>query len=178
MIHLADKDFVPYLSEEDLNRKVSEMAARITEDYKDKNPVILGILNGAFMFLADLSKQLPFSNQITFIRLASYAGTSTTGKVVEVYGMEIDVKDRHVLVVEDIIDSGLTMEALKKLLEEKEPASVKLAVFLIKPDALKCDIKVDYLGYEIPNDFVIGYGMDYDGYGRNLPAIYQLKPEA
>jgi len=174
-VTLANKTFVPYMSEEKVLTRVREMAEQITADYKDKNPVILGVLNGAFMFLADLSKNLDCASQITFIRLASYAGTQTTGKVVELYGLEFDVENRHVLIVEDIIDSGLTMEALKKLLESKNPASVKIAVFLLKPEALRTDIKVDYLGLEIPNDFVIGYGMDYDGYGRNLAGIYQIQ---
>ncbi len=174
-VKLADKEFVPYLSEEKVNQKVQEMAKQISEDYADKNPVILGVLNGAFMFLADLSKGLEMESQITFIRLSSYSGTETTGKVVELYGLEFDIENRHVLVVEDIIDTGLTMQALKKLLESKKPASVKLAVFLLKPEALRCEMEVDYLGFEIPNDFVIGYGMDYDGYGRNLASIFQLK---
>ncbi|MFT5618059.1 MAG: hypoxanthine phosphoribosyltransferase [Arenicella sp.] len=174
-VKLADKEFVPYLSEEKVNQKVQEMAKKISVDYADKNPVILGVLNGAFMFLADLSKGLEMESQITFIRLASYSGTETTGKVVELYGLEFDIENRHVIVVEDIIDTGLTMQALKKLLESKKPASVKLAVFLIKPEALRCEMEVDYLGFEIPNDFVIGYGMDYDGYGRNLASIFQLK---
>lgn len=174
-VKLADKEFVPYLSEEKVKQKVQEMAKQISEDYADKNPVILGVLNGAFMFLADLSKNLEMESQITFIRLASYSGTETTGKVVELYGLEFDIENRHVLVVEDIIDTGLTMQALKKLLESKNPASVKLAVFLLKPEALRCEMEVDYLGFKIPNDFVIGYGMDYDGYGRNLASIFQLK---
>jgi hypoxanthine phosphoribosyltransferase len=174
-VTLADKEFVPYLSEEKVNQKVQEMAKQISKDYAGKNPVILGVLNGAFMFLADLSKNLEMESQITFIRLASYSGTETTGKVVELYGLEFDIENRHVIVVEDIIDTGLTMQALKKLLESKKPASVKLAVFLLKPEALRCEMNVDYLGFEIPNDFVIGYGMDYDGYGRNLASIFQLK---
>ena len=127
------------------------------------------------MFTSDLAKHLDIPVEITFMRLSSYEGESSTGKVKQLIGLGEEVKDRHVIIVEDIVDSGLTMQALTEQLGKFKPASIKLSTLLLKPKALKCDVSIDYLGFEIENDFVIGYGMDYNGYGRNLNTIYQLK---
>lgn len=177
-MQIAGKAFIPYLEAEKVDERVTFIAQEINRDYKGKYPLMVGILNGAFMFASDLSKNLDIPVEITFMRLASYEGESSTGEVKQLIGLGEEIRDRHLIIVEDIVDSGLTMQALYKELEKFGPASIKLAALLLKPKALQCDVNIDYLGFEIENDFVIGYGMDYNGYGRNLNTIYQLKDEA
>jgi len=176
-MQIAGKAFIPYLEASKVAERVADIAQRINQDYKGKYPLMIGILNGAFMFTSDLAKNLDIPVEITFMRLSSYEGESSTGEVKKVIGIGDEVRDRHLIIVEDIVDSGLTMQSLFEQLKEYEPASVSLAALLLKPKALQCDVKIDYLGFEIENDFVIGYGLDYNGYGRNLSTIYQLKNE-
>lgn len=176
-MQIAGKAFIPYLDKDQVEERVGQIAKQINQDYKGKYPLMVGILNGAFMFTSDLAKHLDIPVEITFMRLSSYEGESSTGKVTQLLGLGEEIRDRHLIIVEDIVDSGLTMQSLFAELEKYGPATVKLASLLLKPKALKCDVKIDYLGFEIENDFVIGYGLDYNGYGRNLNTIYQLKEE-
>ncbi|TVR81078.1 MAG: hypoxanthine phosphoribosyltransferase [Chitinophagaceae bacterium] len=174
-IQVKDKEFIPYLSEETILARVKNIAVQLSEDFKDKNPVFIAVLNGSFMFAADLMKQLHINSEITFVKLASYIGTQSSGKVLTLLGLDTNVKDRHVIIIEDIIDTGFTLKKFLPVIKANEPKSISICSLLIKPESLQVDIKADYIGFEIPNRFVVGYGLDYDGYGRNLKSIYQLK---
>lgn len=176
-IHVIDKTFVPFIPAEKIQQRLDEMAADINRDYAGKRPLVIGILNGSFMFAADLFRKLTIEAEISFIKLASYKGTTSTGNVVTAIGMEENLKDRHIIIIEDIIDTGKTLHAFMPEIYNRQPASVKIATFLSKPDALKYDVKADYCAFEIDNQFVLGYGMDYDGLGRNIPELYVLKGE-
>lgn len=166
--------FKPMISEADVNAKVQEMGLQISADYAEKRPLLLGILNGAFIFAADLMRAIEIDCEISFVKLASYQGLQSTGQVSTLIGLEVDVKDRHVIIVEDIIDSGRTLSAFIPQLKEAQPASVSLAAFLVKPEAMQYELDIHYQGFEIPSAFVIGYGLDYNGLARNLKGIYQL----
>ena len=174
-ISVNDKIFVPFLSHEAINARVAEIAQLINADYKGKRPLFLGILNGSFIFAADLFRQLTIEAEISFIKLASYKGTSTTGHVVTAIGLEEDLTGRHVIIIEDIIDTGKTLFSFLPEIMHRQPASLAIATFLTKPSALKYAVKADYNAFEIEDKFVVGYGLDYDGYGRNLPDLYILK---
>ena len=174
LVQAHDLSFEPFLSEEKILKRVAELSEQITDDYKGEKPVFLSILNGAFIFMADLVRACDLICETTFIKLSSYDGVQSTGNVKTLIGIDTNLKDRHVIVVEDIIDTGETLFQFLKELKELQPASVKLASLLVKPEALQYDIQVDYKGFDIPNKFVIGYGLDYNGEGRNLPSIYQL----
>jgi hypoxanthine phosphoribosyltransferase len=174
-IHVIDKTFTPFITAAQINERVGEMAAQINADYEGKRPLVIGVLNGSFMFAADLFRKLTIEAEISFIKLASYKGTTSTGNVVTAIGMEENLNGRHVIIVEDIIDTGKTLHAFMPEIYNRQPASVKIATFLSKPDALKYDVKADYCAFEIENKFVLGYGMDYDGLGRNIPELYVLK---
>lgn len=173
-IKVLDKTFETYLSAETIQNRITEIAKEINEDYAGKKPVFLAILNGSFMFASDLFKQITIEAEITFVKLASYEGTTTTGKVKQAIGLNTDLKDRHVIIIEDIVDTGHTMAQFLPELEKSHPASIKLAVFLHKPEATLVPITIDYCCFSIPNKFVLGYGLDYDQLGRNLPELYQL----
>ena len=173
-IHILDKDFVISLPNETIQQKVKALAERINHDYQGKNPIMVCILNGAFMFAADLVRYLDFQPEITFARFSSYEGTETTGRVTEVMGITTSLAGRDVIIVEDIVDTGITMYNVLPLLENKGAASVKIACLLQKPEKLQVKLKVDYCAIEIPNDFIVGYGLDYDGFGRNYKDIYTL----
>jgi len=172
-----DLTFVPFIDKEKITKRVAELGQKITKDYKDERPLIIGVLNGAFVFISDLVRACEVECEVEFVRLKSYSGTTSTGEIRSVFGMNVPVEGRHVIVVEDIVDSGRTLNYFLKDIQAKNPASVRLASLLLKPDALKFPIEVDYLGFEVPNKFVVGYGLDYDGLCRNLPAIYQLKEQ-
>lgn len=175
-IKLWDKYFVPLLSQTTLSQRIQQLGEQITRDYQDKSLVVVSVLNGAFVFTADLVRAINLPLEIGFVRYASYVDTHSTGTVRELIGFEDAlVRNKDVLIVEDIVDSGLTMKKLINRLEEHSPHSVRLASLLLKPTALKCDITVDYLGFEIEDRFVVGYGMDYNGLGRNLKEVYVLK---
>jgi hypoxanthine phosphoribosyltransferase len=174
-IQVLDKTFVPYLSEAAIQSKITELAAQLNKDYAGKRPLFLSILNGSFLFTADLFKQITIEAEVSFIKLASYKGTSSTGNVITAIGLDINVKDRDIIILEDIIDTGKTLHHYLPQLESLQPASVKIAVLLDKKEALQYPVKIDYACFEIPNKFVVGYGLDYDGLGRNSKDIYQLQ---
>lgn len=174
LVRAHDLFFKPFLLKEKISGRVSELGQQISKDYADKKPVFITILNGAFIFLADLVRHCGSPCEITFIKLSSYEGLASTGKVSTLIGIDIDLKNRDVIIVEDIIDTGETIFQFLKELDKIKPASVKIAALLVKPEALQYEIPIDYKGFDIPNKFVIGYGLDYNGEGRNFPDIYQL----
>ena len=174
-IKVHDKFFEPFLSEETIQRKIKEIAETIAIDYANNRPLFIAILNGSFMFAADLFKHIPGDAEICFIKLASYKGTRSTGQVITAIGLDTDVTGRDIIIVEDIIDTGKTLHNFIPQLLNQQPASVKIAVLLHKPDAMVYPINIDYCCFSIPNKFVVGYGLDYDGLGRNLKEIYQLR---
>ena len=174
-IQVLDKTFEPYLKEAAIQEKITELAGQLNLAYADKRPLFLSVLNGAFLFTADLFKQITIEAEVSFIKLASYKGTSSTGNVITAIGLDINVKDRHIIILEDIIDTGKTLHHYLPQLENMQPASVKIAVLLNKKEALQYPVQVNYTCFDIPNKFVVGYGLDYDGLGRNSRNIYQLK---
>lgn len=175
VITIRDKQFELFIEQEIIEEGIRRIAGRINSDLEGKNPIFLAVLNGAFMFAGELMKEVSIPSEITFVRLASYHGTSTTNRVQEVLGLNESIEGRCVVIVEDIVDSGNTMVALKKELEKYNPREVKVATLLFKPAALRQKFHIDYVALEIPNDFIVGYGLDYDGYGRNLKDIYKVK---
>ena len=174
-IQVLDKTFEPYLKEAAIQEKITELALQLNKDYAGKRPLFLSVLNGSFLFTADLFKQITIEAEVSFIKLASYKGTSSTGNVITAIGLDINVKDRHIIILEDIIDTGKTLHHYLPQLESMQPASIKIAVLLNKKEALQYPVKVDYACFEIPNKFVVGFGLDYDGLGRNSKDIYQLQ---
>ena len=174
IVQVHDKFFEPCIAEEAIQKEVSRLAREMNRDLATKDPIFLGILNGAFMFASDLYKQLNFPCQITFLKLASYSGTQSTGSVKQLIGINRELKDRVVVVLEDIVDTGVTLDTIIRQLSGFEPAEIRVATFLHKPEATVKEVKLDYVGMEIPNNFILGYGLDYDGYGRNFREIYQL----
>ena len=173
-ITIKDKQFKLFIEQEAIEQGIKRVADLMNADLEGKDPVFLAVLNGAFMFAGELMKEVSVPSEITFVRLASYQGTATTHRVQEVLGLNESIKGRVVVIVEDIVDSGNTMVALTAELMRHEPAEVKIATLLFKPAALKQDLSPDYVALEIPNDFIVGYGLDYDGYGRNLKDIYKV----
>ncbi|GAC1387604.1 MAG: hypoxanthine phosphoribosyltransferase [Ginsengibacter sp.] len=173
-ITVHDKEFEPYISAEKINLEVSRLAQQINKDYENKKPLFIAILNGAFIFASDLFKKITIESEICFIKLASYKGTKSTGQVITSIGLDIDLKDRHIIILEDIVDTGNTLHQFLPQLFNQQPYSLKIAALLIKPEALAHPVTVDYFGFSVPNKFLLGYGLDYDGLGRNLPEIYQL----
>jgi hypoxanthine phosphoribosyltransferase len=173
-IKVIDKYFEPFISSEKILEIVNRLASQMNHDLKNKDIIFLGILNGSFMFASDLYKQIELPSQISFLKLASYQGTSTSGNVKRLIGINEDLLGKTVVVLEDIVDTGITIENIIKQLKGYEPAEIKIATLLFKPDALKVQVKLDYIGLEIPNDFIIGYGLDYNGFGRNLADIYKI----
>ena len=174
VIKVHDKEFIPYLSADEIEEQVKRVASEINRDYKGKKPLFIAILNGAFIFAADLFKHITLEAEISFIKLASYKGIKTSGKVITAIGLDTDLHRREVIIVEDIVDTGKTLFHFLPQLQHQHPTSLKIATLLHKPDALLHPLKIDYLGFNIPNKFVIGYGLDYDGLGRNIKEIYQL----
>jgi hypoxanthine phosphoribosyltransferase len=173
-IKLHDKTFEIYIEEDKIQEKVKSLAEQLSLDYKDKNPLFIAILNGSFMFAADLFKNLTINAEICFIKLASYKGVRSTGHVTTAIGLDHDIFNRHVIIVEDIVDTGKTLGFFIPKLYHQQPASLKIAALLHKPEATQHPLDIDYIGFSIPNKFVVGYGLDYDGLGRNLKEIYQL----
>ncbi len=173
-MRVHDKTFEPYLSEGEIAEKIRVVAGRINKDYKDKRPLFIAILNGSFMFASDLFKEISIEAEICFIKLASYKGTKSSGHVITAIGLDIDLIGRHVVILEDIVDTGKTLSEFLPQLEHQQPASLKIAALLHKPDATVYPITVDYLGFSVPDEFLLGYGLDYDGLGRNIPSIYKL----
>jgi len=176
-IQIKDKKFRLSIPESEIQAAVRKVAEQINHDITEKNPVFICVLNGAFMFAGDLMKNVNMPCEITFVKLSSYDGLYTSGVVKEIIGLNESVVGRNVVVVEDIVDTGITMERILSSLRAKGANEIRVATFLQKPDALQCDIKIDYVAMKIPNDFIVGYGLDYDGYGRNLKDIYTVVPE-
>ncbi len=174
MIHLHDKTFVPFISSEELNFAIKNLAKQMDDDFFDEVPVFIGVLNGAFMVLSDLLKEYRGMCEVSFVKLSSYEGTQTTNQVKQLIGINENLEGRTVVIVEDIIDTGNTIEELKAIFKGKNVKHLKIATLFLKPDAYKKEIKIDYVGIRIPNKFIVGYGLDYDGLGRNLPDVYQL----
>jgi hypoxanthine phosphoribosyltransferase len=169
-----DKSFETYLSEETILQRIKELAVDITKDYAGRRPLFIAILNGSFMFASDLFKQLNIEVELCFIKLASYKGMKSSGNVVTSIGLEDDLFGKEVIIVEDIVDTGKTLHNFLPKLLHQQPKSLKIAALLHKPEATEYPLKLDYVGFDIPNKFVVGYGLDYDGLGRNLKEIYQL----
>lgn len=169
------KTFVPYISAEEIQAKCFEIAVKINNDYRDEKPLFIAILNGSFLFAADMFRHIDLEAEISFIKLVSYKGTTSTGNVVTAIGLDERVKDRHVIILEDILDTGRTLYQFLPELYNQNPKSLKIATLLTKPTARLFDVQPDYLGFEIPDKFVLGYGLDFDGLGRNIPSIYQLQ---
>lgn len=176
IVKLHDKTFDTYLSEKEIQEKVRGIADQINKDYKDKRPLFIAILNGSFMFAADLFKYLTIDAEISFIKLVSYKGMKSSGNVITSIGLEAELFGREVIIVEDIVDTGKTLHEFLPKLDHQQPKSLKIAALLHKPEALQFPLTIDYLGFSIPNKFVVGYGLDYDGLGRNFKEIYQLAP--
>lgn len=175
VVKIHDKDFVAYISSEKIQNRIGEVGKKIQEEMGDINPLFLGILNGCFRFSSDLLSHIDTPCEINFLKVSSYSGTKTSGKVSELIGLNTSIENRHVVILEDIVDTGHTLDFLIERLRAENPASIKVATLLHKPEPYNGKHKLDYVGFEIPNLFVVGYGLDYDGYGRNLNDIYQIK---
>lgn len=173
-VKLFDKRFSVFIEAQKIDEAIQQIADKINVDYKDRDPLFLVVLNGAFMFASDLLKKININCEISFVKLSSYAGTKSTHIVRELIGLDKALTGRNVIVVEDIIDTGITMENTIQKLMHLQAADVKIATLLFKPNAFQKDYDIDFIGMEIPNDFIVGYGLDYDGLGRNLPDIYKI----
>lgn len=176
-VQLKDKTFGISIPESEILGAVKTVADKINNDLKGRDPLFLVVLNGAFMFASDLMKMIDLPSQLSFVKFSSYEGTQSSGKMRELIGLNDDISGRTVVVVEDIVDSGYTMSLMINDLKKRNVFDLRIATLLSKPDALKYPVKLDYIALEIPNDFIVGYGLDYDGYGRNLKDIYTLIPE-
>ncbi len=174
-ITILDKKFIPYIAEEEIKQAIQRMANTLYEEYKDEVPIFVGVLNGVIMFFGDFLKSYRGNCEIAFLQLSSYEGTSSTGEVKTKMNITTNVNSRHVVILEDIVDTGNTLEALYKMLENMPVKSVKIATLFFKPDVFKKNLNIDLIGMNIPNKFVVGYGLDYNGLGRNYPDLYQLK---
>lgn len=174
---LHDLEFVPYLSEKEIEEVVTSLSEAINEKYKGKVPLFVVVLNGAFIFASDILKQIRLDCEVSFLRVSSYRGTSSTGEVKEMMPIGTDVSGRDVILIEDIVDTGKTMGQVKTKMLLEGANSVSICTLLFKPDAFAGNYRVDFIGVEIPDRFVAGYGLDYDGLGRNLPSLYQIKPK-
>jgi hypoxanthine phosphoribosyltransferase len=174
LIKVHDKEFKPYISADKITEEVKRVASEINKDYAGKKPLFIAILNGSFMFAADLFKEINIEAEICFIKLASYKGIKSSGQVITAIGLDVDLVGREIIVIEDIVDTGNTLSKFLPQLHHHHPASLKIAALLHKPEAMVHPIKIDYLGFSVPNKFLLGYGLDYDGLGRNIKEIYQL----
>jgi hypoxanthine phosphoribosyltransferase len=175
MVLLHDKQFVPFISAQEIDFAISKIAAQVADDFADEIPVFVGVLNGSFMVVSDFMKHYKSLCEVSFIKMSSYEGTSSTNDVKQLIGLDQDLTGRTVVVIEDIVDTGNTLVALKELFKKQNVKHFKIATLFFKPEAFQQDIKIDYIGIRIPNKFIVGFGLDYDGLGRNLPEIYQLK---
>lgn len=174
-IQVLDKTFVPFIDAEQINQRLKALAVQIEADMNGEVPVFIGVLNGSFMVLSDLVKHYKGACEMSFVKMASYIGTQSSNKVTQLLGLDIDVTDRVVILVEDIVDTGNTLVVLKDIFDQHKPKAVKVFTLCLKPEAYTKSIALDYVGFEIENKFIVGYGMDYDKHGRNLPEIYQIK---
>lgn len=174
IVKIKDKTFRTSISEAEIKQRIKELAQRLSKDFEGKNPLFLGVLNGAFMFAADLMREMTIPCEISFVKLASYQGTTSTGKVKEVIGINENLTDRTVVIVEDIVDTGGTMKNMIESLGTRNPASIHICALFVKPEKLKEPLDIEYAAFSIPNDFIVGYGLDYDQQGRQLKEIYTL----
>lgn len=177
LVKVHDRHFEPFILSDEISKRVKHIALQITSEYEDKNPLFLAVLNGAFILAADLLREISFQSEISFVKISSYAGMQSTGNVKELIGFTEELKNRHVIIIEDIIDTGYSMKHVLEQVRQLNPASVRVVTLLLKRQALKHEVQIDYVGFEIENKFVLGYGLDYDGLGRNLAHIYVEKPE-
>ena len=175
MIQLHDKQFVPFISAKEIEFALTKMVAQIEDDFADETPVFVGVLNGAFMVVSDFMKLYKKPCEVSFIKMASYEGISSTNEVKQLIGLNQDLTGRTVVIIEDIVDTGNTLVELKELFKQQNVKHFKIATLFFKPEAYTKDIKIDYIGIRIPNKFIVGYGLDYNGLGRNLPEVYKLK---
>lgn len=173
-IQVKDKTFAVSIPQEKIISEVKRVAGEISRDYAGREPVFLAVLNGSFVFAADLLREISLPCEISFVRLASYQGVSTTGEIREIMGLNIDITGRPVVIVEDIVDTGLTMAHMLETLKKHNPSSIDICTLLLKPGKLQVDLDIRYCCMQIPNDFIVGYGLDYDGFGRNTKDIYTL----
>ena len=173
-VKVIDKTFETSIPEADIQKRVRELGERISEDFAGRNPLFLAVLNGAFVFAADLMRAVTIPSEISFVKLASYQGTTSTGQIKEVMGNNEDLSGRHVIIVEDIVDTGRTMKRMIESLGTRQPASISICTLFVKPDKLQEDLDIRYAAFSIPNDFIVGYGLDYDQQGRGLRDIYTL----
>lgn len=174
-IKVHDKYFIPFLSETEIQKKIKELGLQISKDYAGKKPLFIAILNGSFMFASDLFKHITIDTEICFIKLASYRGTKSSGQVITAIGLDTDITGRNIVILEDIIDTGKTLNEFLPQLRNQQPASLKIAVLLHKPEATVYPITINYCGFAIPDKFMVGYGLDYNGLGRNISSIYKLQ---
>ena len=174
-VKIHDKEFVKSIPGEEIIARVKQVAGEINRDYAGKRPLILGVLNGCFMFVSDLMKNLEIECEISFVKFSSYQGSETTGTVNQVMGLNESIEGRDVIIVEDIVDTGLTMHKMLETLANEKPASISIASLFLKPARLRVPVEVKYSAFEIPDRFIVGYGLDYDGLGRNLPDVYDVK---
>ena len=174
-VDIKDKTFETSIPEEEIMRRVKAVADKMSNDLKGKNPLLLGVLNGSFIFAADLMRVLDIECEISFVKMSSYEGTQSTGNVKKLVGLNEDIEGRTIVIVEDIVDTGLTMERMIEYLKGFNPAEIHICTLLLKPENLKRKLDIEYVAMEIPNDFIVGYGLDYDGLGRNLRDIYVVK---
>ena len=173
-VRIKDKEFRVSIPAEKIQERVKAVAEQINRDMEGKNPLLIAVLNGAFMLAADLMRNITIPCEISFVKLASYQGTTTTGTVKEVFGINEDLQGRTIIIVEDIVDTGLTIKRMVETLGTRNPESIHVCTLLVKPGNVREDINVEYVAFEIPNDFILGYGLDYDQQGRNLPEIYTI----
>lgn len=174
-VRILDKEFELFIEASTIQESIERIAADMNNDLKDKNPIFIAVLNGSFMFAGDLMKHVSIPSEITFVRISSYKGMCSTNDLTEVFGLNEEIKGRTVVIIEDIVDTGHTIERLIAKFNTLEPKEIKIATLLFKPKALVKDVKPDYVALEIPNDFIVGFGLDYDGFGRNLKDIYKIK---
>ena len=174
MIQLHDKQFVPFITAQEIDFAIVQMARMVEDDFAEETPLFVGVLNGSFMVVSDFMKHYKGACEVSFIKMASYEGTTSTNNVKKLIGLDQDLTGRSVIVIEDIVDTGNTLVELKAMFKKQNVKHFKIATLFFKPEAYKQDIKIDYVGIRIPNKFIVGYGLDYDGLGRNLPEIYQL----
>ncbi len=173
-VQILDKQFSLYLENNRIQDAIRNMAQKVNEAYAGRNPLFIGVLNGSFIFAADLFQQITIPCEISFVKISSYKGTLSTGEVNNLIGLTDDIRNREVVLLEDIVDTGLTLQKLRLDLLAQNPASLRIAALLYKPNAFKADYPIDFVGFEIPNDFIVGYGLDYNGFGRNYPDIYKI----
>lgn len=174
-VKIKDKEFELFLTQEVIEKAIDDIAEKLNKDLAGKDPLFICVLNGSFMYASELMKRVTVPSEVSFVKMSSYQGTSSSGKLKEIYGLEEDITDRTIVIVEDIVDTGYTMSLMLEQLACDSPKKILVTTLLLKPDALKHKVQLDYVALEIPSDFIVGYGLDYDGYGRNLADIYKIK---